>query len=89
MRPPAPVPAPPPFMAKLTPEDIVARKKAKEAAKKAAAKSAGKDDKKGDMKKKAKKPVAFVPLTTFDAPAYNLANIKLDKPKKKKAAAAK
>ncbi|KAG2432264.1 hypothetical protein HXX76_009182 [Chlamydomonas incerta] len=88
MRPPAPVAALPAWCEKVSADDIVARKKAKEAAKKAADKAKSADPKKA--KPKAKKPPPFVAMENFPAPSYNLANVKMEAKKKggkKKAAA--
>eukprot|EP00198_Chlamydomonas_reinhardtii_P010167 XP_001699504.1 predicted protein [Chlamydomonas reinhardtii] len=88
MRPPAPVAALPAWCEKVSADDIVARKKAKEAAKKAADKAKSADPKKA--KPKAKKPPPFIAMENFPAPSYNLANVKMEAKKKgakKKAAA--
>ncbi|KAG2446956.1 hypothetical protein HYH02_008110 [Chlamydomonas schloesseri] len=80
MRPPPAVSALPAWCEKVSADDIVARKKAKEAAKKAAEKAKSADPKKA--KPKAKKPPPFLAMENFPAPSYNLANIKMEAKKK-------
>ncbi|EFJ46194.1 hypothetical protein VOLCADRAFT_105630 [Volvox carteri f. nagariensis] len=92
MRPPAPATVVPAWCHKVTADDIIARKKAKEAEKKAKAKAAEKAKSGGDRaKSKVKKPPPFDAMTTYPFAAYGLANIKLaavKRGRRKKAAAA-
>ncbi|KAG2498586.1 hypothetical protein HYH03_003337 [Edaphochlamys debaryana] len=80
MRAPPPIASVPARCTKLTPEDIIARKKAKEAAKKAKAKAAA-NPKKGENK--AKKPPPFVEMVNYPAATYGIANQKVEAAKKK------
>ncbi|GLC35130.1 hypothetical protein PLESTM_000282600 [Pleodorina starrii] len=90
MKAPPPVTAVPAWCTKVTADDIVARKKAKEAEKKARAKAAEKAKNGGNKGKagaKLKKAPPFDEMTTYPFASYGLANVKLaaKKGRKKKA----
>ncbi len=85
MRAPGPVNSVPPFATKVTPEDMVAKQKAKEAAAKQKAKQGDAGKGKGDKKKAVgKKAPPFEAMVTYPAPSYGIANVKLAAPKKGK-----
>ncbi|PNH06759.1 hypothetical protein TSOC_006846, partial [Tetrabaena socialis] len=84
MRVQAPLTVLPARCTKVTAEDIVAQKKAKEAAAKLKAKSSG--DKPGKGEKPKPKPKAappFAAMPNFPFPSYGVANVSLDVKKKK------
>ncbi|GIL41957.1 hypothetical protein Vafri_40 [Volvox africanus] len=90
MRAPSPVTVVPAWCHKVTADDIIARKKAKEAEKKAKAKATEKAKSGGDKgKPKVKKAPPFEAMTTYPFGSYGLANVKLavKKGRRKKATA--